>query len=103
MFPGHGGDPNILDENRMTVLHRLLVYSGDIRMIQLICDNGADVNAIDLKGNTPISSLCEGHEDEVIDVCCSSGINMEYLEYMISLNDLQVLLGTALCSMLNIS
>ena len=43
----------------MTPLHRTVVFSQDVRVAELLCQWGADLNAQDVFGNTPLASLCE--------------------------------------------
>lgn len=55
---GHGADLAVHDETHKTPLHNTLLLSRDTRLAEVLCDNGADVNAKDLLGNTPLMSLC---------------------------------------------
>ena len=66
-FSGNGGDPNIVDENRMTLLHRIAMVSRDTRLVNLLSDFGANVNAVDNYGNTPLLSLCDVSVSDVYD------------------------------------
>ncbi|XP_059145782.1 uncharacterized protein LOC131932908 [Physella acuta] len=54
----HGGDANVLDEGKMTVVHRLAMYSHDMSLLSILCDNGADISMVDGNGNTPLLALC---------------------------------------------
>ena len=47
------------DEFHMTPLHQTLVLSKDLRCAQILCESGADLNAKDFRGNTPLISLCD--------------------------------------------
>ena len=55
---GHGAKVNVRDVENKTPLHNTLLRSGDIRMVQVLTDNNADINAVDCYGNTPLMSLC---------------------------------------------
>lgn len=55
---GHGADVNVRDAEMKTPLHTTLLRSKDLRMAQTLCDNGADLMAIDCQGNTPLMSIC---------------------------------------------
>lgn len=55
---GHGADVNVRDGEMKTPLHTTLLRSKDLRMAQTLCDNGADLMAIDCQGNTPLMSIC---------------------------------------------
>jgi ankyrin repeat protein len=53
-------DPNIKDFRGATALH----LARDARIIQLLLDYGANVNAIDLEGNTPLHNRCVGERNK---------------------------------------
>lgn len=55
---GHGAEVNVRDVEMKTPLHSTLLRSRDLRMVQALCDNGADLMASDCQGNTPLMSLC---------------------------------------------
>nr|XP_006813298.1 PREDICTED: uncharacterized protein LOC100377111 [Saccoglossus kowalevskii] len=58
VFLGHGADPNVRDENNKTPLHDTLINCNDLSLAEVLSDNGADVNAKDCFGNTPLLSVC---------------------------------------------
>lgn len=54
----HGGDANILDETRMTAIHKLCMFSHNLSLLSILSDNNADITMVDGTGNTPLLSLC---------------------------------------------
>ena len=113
LFLGHGGDCNIRDEHNMTLLHRVAILSTDDRVLHLLCESGADLNALDVRRNTPLMALCAGfpfgaqHFLEDRDIICSADEEVEggcnpqldccnisgkehFLDYLLSLRDTQV-------------
>ena len=52
--------PNIRDYKGATALHR----SNDLNIIKLLIDYGAEVNAADLDGNTPLHVKCYGEKNK---------------------------------------
>lgn len=64
---GVGGDASIQDEERKSPLHRLAVLSHDIRLFKLLCENGANINSLDCRGNSPLLSLCDLSASEMYD------------------------------------
>ncbi|CAL1540007.1 unnamed protein product [Lymnaea stagnalis] len=54
----HGGDANILDETRMTAIHKLSMFSHNLSLLSILCDNNADITMVDGAGNTPLLTLC---------------------------------------------
>jgi ankyrin repeat protein len=58
MLLGQGAEVNIRDAENKTPLHNTLIRSADMRMAEVLCDNGANVNATDRCGNTPLMALC---------------------------------------------
>lgn len=90
------------DEARMTLLHRTAVYSSDLSMAQLLVESGADLNATDMRGNTPLGALCSAFPlgiqafledrptaDPYLDSCHLEG-KEHFLHYFLSLKDMQV-------------
>ncbi|XP_071112304.1 uncharacterized protein [Haliotis cracherodii] len=105
----NGGDPNLLDENQLTPLHRAVIMTCDVQLIRLLCDNGSNVNAVDLHGNTPLLAMCDTslsqmymsadedilpptEEDDVPSTCNISNTpnRTECLTYLLSREDVQV-------------
>ena len=102
---GNGGDPNMTDENRMTGLHHICMHSQDIRLLRLLCDNGADLNAEDSHGNTPLLSLCDMatarlydsfedlspcSEDSASSFIGPSAVNAQFLDFLLQMKDVDV-------------
>ena len=99
---GNGGDINICDEYRMTLLHRTVVFSNNVRLTRVLCENGAEKNLGDCNGNSPLAALCEafprGMEkfSEVMPLgnpykdCCNVEDKAEFIDYLLSQSDLQV-------------
>ena len=107
-IPAHGGNPNIEDEHRMTLLHRATLCSDDVRLLQLLASNGGNVNAVDIRGNSPFLAMCDrfpfGEEDYIdshevddeqstsnpyLDCSCVASKN-SFVEYFLSLDDVDV-------------
>ncbi|KAK7107611.1 uncharacterized protein [Littorina saxatilis] len=101
----NGGDPNIVDESRMTALHHVCMFSQDIRLLRLLCENGADLNAEDSHGNTPLLSLCDMatarmydsfedlspcSEDSASSLIGPSAVNLQFLDYLIRMKDVDI-------------
>ncbi|CAH1799334.1 unnamed protein product [Owenia fusiformis] len=99
---GHGGDVKIRDEYHMTPLHRTLVYSTDLRISELLCENSADNNAIDIRGNTPLLALCDAFPfgvskfiddrpyDDPYTECCNLTGKEHFASYMTSTEGLKL-------------
>ena len=93
------------DENRMTGLHHICMHSQDIRLLRLLCDNGADLNAEDSHGNTPLLSLCDMatarlydsfedlspcSEDSASSFIGPSAVNAQFLDFLLQMKDVDV-------------
>ena len=86
----------------MTPLHRTVVYSKDIRLCELLIENGANVNSQDFKGNTVLGALCDafplgiqGFLDENAEAdpykqCCHLQGKEEFTKCLLSQKDVQV-------------
>lgn len=105
LVAGNGGDPNVCDECKLTPLHKTAIYSHDARLLHVLCENGANINATDRKGNSPLLSMCDTSctdmyeyfedlsmcsDDTLEDSCASLCVKQEFLTYLISLKDLDV-------------
>lgn len=102
---GIGGDATIQDEKRQTPLHKLAVSSYDIRLFKLLCENGACVNTLDVKGNSPLLALCDlsasemydyledlspSSSDTLEDTSANLRVKKEFLNYILLQKDLQI-------------
>ncbi|XP_013399804.1 uncharacterized protein LOC106165962 [Lingula anatina] len=92
----NGGDPNIRDINQMTPLHNTVILSDNVALARLLCESGADVEAVDIRDNTPLTAMCDAFpfgirkfvENHPIADPYSKGNNLEdkeeFLEYLLS-------------------
>lgn len=102
---GVGGDGSIQDEKRQTPLHKLAVSSYDLRLFKLLCENGACVNTLDVRGNSPLLSLCDlsatemydyledlspSSNDNLEDTSVNLSVKRDFLNYILSQKDLQI-------------
>lgn len=101
-----GGDSNVVDENHMTPLHHVCTHSQDIRLLTMLCSHGADANAKDCHGNTPLLSLCDlatarlydnaqdlsslCSEESVLSLPVSGAINPQLLDYLLTIKHVDV-------------
>lgn len=102
---GNGGDASIQDETRKSPLHRLAILSHDVHMFKLLCENGANINSLDCRGNSPLLSLCDLSASEMYDymedlspcsnntmedTCASLSVKRDYLNFVLQHKDVQV-------------
>ena len=102
---GLGGDASIQDEKRQTPLHKLAISSHDVRLFKLLCENGASINSLDARGNSPLLALCDlsatemydyledlspSSSDTVEDTRASLCVKKDFLNYMLIQKDVQV-------------
>lgn len=105
-YVGHGGDINICDEMKMTPLHRTATTSVDTHLFQLLCDNGANINAQDCRGNSPLLAMCDvavtddydffedwstTSDDTYEDTSATLCVQHPFMDYMLSQKNIQVL------------
>ncbi len=86
----------------MTPLHRTVVYSNDCMFVELLCEGGANINAVDIRGNTPLAALCDAFpqgiqqflddrpEADPYTDCCQTWDKEPFLDYLLSLKDIKV-------------
>ncbi|XP_025096996.1 uncharacterized protein LOC112565638 isoform X2 [Pomacea canaliculata] len=99
-----GGNSNVGNENHMTPLHRVCMYSHDSRLLHLLHENGADINAVDAEGSTPLLALCDSTTHQLYDISndilpavhehsSTSGflkIKVDFLDYLLQIKDLDI-------------
>lgn len=75
-----GGDISIDmgDYDGRTALH-LAAADGQVKMVQFLLDNGADVNVSDRWGATPLQDALRHHQDEIVRVLEGAGGNAQNL------------------------
>lgn len=54
-----GYDPNTLRDSRGRTMMHLAAIRGDIDLLEMLFDNGADFSLTDRKGNTPLHSCLQ--------------------------------------------
>ena len=93
---------NICDENRMTLLHRTVVFSDNVRMTKLLCENGAGKNLPDFQGNSPLVALCDAFPlgiDKYTELnpsgnpyqnCCNIEGKEDFMDYLLEQTDIEV-------------
>lgn len=108
LLSGSGGNSNVGNENHMTPLHRVCMYSHDSRLLHLLHENGADINAVDAEGSTPLLALCDSTTHQLYDISndilpavhehsSTSGflkIKVDFLDYLLQIKDLDVSIST---------
>ncbi|KAJ3117788.1 hypothetical protein HDU96_005569 [Phlyctochytrium bullatum] len=67
-----GADPNVGDAKGCTALH-LFAFGGDCKLIQMLLDAGAAVNAIDHSGRSAIRFACERKHVDAVRVLLNHG------------------------------
>ena len=69
----HGADPNIASSARRLPLGMVLAHSGDVELVQLLIQAGADVNAVDQMGKTPLHHAAETGNIPLIRILLDAG------------------------------
>lgn len=102
----------------MTPLHRTATLSVDTHLFKVLCENGANINALDCRGNSPLLAMCDvlgtedydffedwstTSDDTYEDTNTTFSVQHDFLDYMLSLKNIQVRLsqesvGTYLCT-----
>jgi len=73
----YGADPNVSSIARRLPLGMVLAHSGDIELVQLLIQKGADVNALDHAGNTPLHYAAESGNIPLIRILLDAGANVD--------------------------
>ena len=72
--------------------------------MELLCEGNADINAVDIRGNTPLAALCDAFplgiqnflddrpEADPYTNCSHLGDKQSFLEYLLSQNNIKVCL-----------
>lgn len=71
-----GVDPNIQDYDKRTALH-LACCEGQLEMVKLLIDYGADVNTRDRWNHTPYGEAKRSEQDEVVEYLESLNIELQ--------------------------
>ncbi len=73
-----------LDIDSTTLLHRAMLNGGDLTLASMLIDKGADVNAPDSEGRTPLHALCIDNtvslEPDLVSLLADSGADMNALD-----------------------
>jgi ankyrin repeat protein len=92
----------------MTPLHRTATTSVDTHLFKLLCENGANINALDGRGNSPLLAMCDvlatedydffedwstTSDDTYEDTNTTFSVQHDFLDYMLSLKTIQVSLS----------
>ena len=85
---------NVRGVSGATLLHRTVVGSTDGRLLSLLCDGGADCNATDRSGLTPLTVACSQLGSVQGLKCDHSSCVRRHVRYLLSLNDIEVMILT---------
>lgn len=69
------GNVNVADSLGYTALHWIAIR-GDVKLAELLLENGADVNAIDNLQQTPLQRAVAHDEDKTVDLLIKRGANV---------------------------
>jgi len=80
----------VRDSSGATLLHRTVVGSTDDRLLSLLCESGADYNATDRSGVTPLTAACSQLGHDWWRKCDHSRCHRRHVHYLLSLKDIKV-------------
>lgn len=83
-FAAHSADPNIRYKNAQTVLHRTTLHSSDARLLKVLLEEGINVNAKDIMGDTALLTLCKHKSSD------PSTNKLAFLDTLLTNSDLDV-------------
>ena len=78
----HGADPNIASSARRLPLGMVLAHSGDVELVQLLIQAGADLNAVDHMGNTPLHHAAESGNIPLVRILLDAGAAVDSVNGM---------------------
>ena len=70
-----GADPNIVDENKDSSLHAAMYGHCNIETVQQMIDHGANVNAANKDGTTPLILACSRAQEESVRILLKAKAN----------------------------
>jgi len=74
-----------LDIDGTTLLHHAMLNGGDLTLASMLLDKGADVNATDATGRTPLHTVCTDNtvslEPDLVALLASNGADMNALDH----------------------
>ncbi|QZW33284.1 MPPV-015 ankyrin repeat protein [Magpiepox virus 2] len=75
-----GADINKGDINNMTPLHHMMRFAESTELIEILLDHGADINAVNNFGETPLHIL-KGSRDHITRTLITRGANVHAIDY----------------------
>ena len=79
-FIAEGGDPNVLDEEGRTLLHKMVEQKSDIALMEYLLNVGIDVNIKDTRNSdTALHLAVAGDENEMVRLFLARGADPRIL------------------------